>query len=267
MNTPITALVADDEPLLRQALVRQLQAAWPQLQVVAQARNGSEAWQLFEQWRPQLCFLDIHMPGASGIELAQRIGNAAHVVFVTAYDEYALKAFEAGALDYLVKPVTAERLAATVRRLQQRLHDAQPARDLGAQLQQLLQQLQLPPAVPTIASTTPPLRWIHAQLGQTLQLIPVASIDYLRADSKYTRVAWRDTAGRACEAVIATPLKALAAQLDPAVFVQVHRAVLVNLHSVRYLERDEREAATLHLHGRDELLPVSRRYLPVFRAM
>lgn len=255
----ITALIADDEPLLRQALADALAQAWPQLQVVALARNGREALQAFEALSPQVCFLDIHMPGLSGIDVAAHIARRAQVVFVTAYDAYAVQAFAQGALDYLVKPVDPARLADTVQRLQQRLAQPPALQDLQAQLQQLATRLSLP--APT------PLRWLHAQVGNVLQVIASDAIDFLRADSKYTCVGWRDDQGRPSEAVIATPLKDLLQQLDPGSFVQVHRSAVVNRHAIRQLVRGDNETAQLHLRGRDEVLPVSRRYLAQFRAM
>ncbi|MBH1484681.1 response regulator transcription factor [Stenotrophomonas maltophilia] len=252
-----TALIADDEPLLRQALAAQLAQAWPQLQVVAQARNGREALQAFETLRPQVCFLDIHMPGLSGIDVAARVARRAQVVFVTAYDAYAVQAFAQGALDYLVKPVDAQRLHDTVQRLQQRLQQPPPLQDLQRQLQQLAERLSLPA----------PLRWLHAQVGNVLRVIPCSAVDFLRADSKYTQVGWREDDGRPGEAVIALPLKDLVQQLDPDSFVQVHRSAVVNRHAVKLLVRGDNETAQLHLRGRDEVLPVSRRYLGAFRAM
>lgn len=254
-----TALIADDEPLLRQALADQMAQAWPQLRVVAQPRNGREALQAFETLQPQVCFLDIHMPGLSGIDVAARIARRAQVVFVTAYDAYAVQAFAQGALDYLVKPVDAQRLHDTVQRLQQRLQQPPPLQDLQRQLQQLAERLSLP--APT------PLRWLHAQVGNVLRVIPCSAVDYLRADSKYTQVGWRDDDGRPGEAVIALPLKDLVQQLDPDSFVQVHRSAVVNRHAVKLLVRGDNETAQLHLRGRDEVLPVSRRYLGAFRAM
>ncbi len=257
-----TALIADDEPLLRQALVRQLAQVWPELAVVAQARNGREAVAQFDTHRPDICFLDVHMPGLSGIEAARHIGQRAHLVFVTAYDRYAVQAFAHGVLDYLVKPVEIARLAETASRLQQRLRAAQPAVDAAALLEQLAAQMARP-AAPSPAS----LQWIHASVGQTLHLIPVEAIDYLRSDEKYTRVAWRGEHGLASEALIATPLKDLLTQLDPARFVQVHRSVVVNLHAVSHVARADNETGRIHLKHRDETLPVSRNHLRLFRQM
>jgi DNA-binding LytR/AlgR family response regulator len=250
-------LIADDEPLLREALARQLASEWPELEIVAQARNGREAIRLFEASLPDVCFLDVRMPGVSGVEVAQHIGRRAHLVFVTAYDGYAVQAFAQGALDYLVKPVAAERLAETVSRLRERLREAQPASDNVAALHWLAAQLRSEAHRPT-------LHWIKAQAGTTLRLIPVESIDYLRSDTKYTRLAWRDDAGVPQEALVRTALKELLLQLDPAEFVQVHRAVVVNLRAIHHVTRGD-ESAEIHLKGRKEVLPVSRSYLSLFR--
>jgi DNA-binding LytR/AlgR family response regulator len=257
-----TALIADDEPLLREALARQLERAWPELEVVAQARNGREAVRQCEALRPDVCFLDVHMPGLSGIEAAQRIGRRAHLVFVTAYDQYAVQAFAQGALDYLVKPVEPSRLGDTVARLKDRLRAAQPAPDIEPLLLQLAAQL----AALQSGTNQAPLRWIHAQVGKTLRLIAVDEIDYLRSEAKYTLVAWRNPAGETGEALVRTSLKELVAQLDPAEFAQVHRSVVVNLRAISHLTRDD-ETAAIHLKGRKEALPVSRSYLHRFRQM
>jgi len=254
-----TALIADDEPLLREALASQLAREWPELEVVAQARNGREAIRLFEDRLPDVCFLDVRMPGVSGVEVAHHIGRRAHLVFVTAYDRYAVQAFAQGALDYLVKPVEARRLAETVTRLRERLRAAQPASDNEAALRWLAAQLR-GDARPT------PLRWIRAQAGATLRLIPVENVDYLRSDAKYTRLAWRDDAGAPQEALVRTALKDLLAQLDPGQFVQVHRSVVVNLRAILHVTRGD-ESAEIHLKARREVLPVSRSYLHLFRQM
>jgi DNA-binding LytR/AlgR family response regulator len=255
-----TALIADDEPLLRDALTRQLARAWPELDVVAQARNGREAIKYFEARRPDVCFLDVHMPGVSGVEAAHQIGRRAHLVFVTAYDQYAVQAFAEGVLDYLVKPVEAARLAETVARLQDRLRAAQPALNTEALLRDLAAQL--------ARGTAPaPLRWLRAQVGQTLRLIPVDEIDYLRSDTKYTLVAWRGDAGHPGEALVRIALKDLVAQLDAEQFAQVHRSVVVNLRAISHVTRGDNETAGIHLKGRPEVLPVSRSYLHLFRQM
>lgn len=257
-----TALIADDEPVLRDALARQLTQAWPALDVVAQARNGRQAVEQWAALRPDICFLDVHMPGLSVVEAARQIGRGAHLVFVTAYDDYAVEAFARGALDYLIKPVEPARLAETVARLQDRLVAAQPVLMSDAVLQQLAQQVAHLQRGPAPA----PLRWLRAQIGRTLRLIAVDAIDYLRADTKYTLIAWRADAGPA-EALLRTPLKDLLDQLDPSQFAQVHRSVAVNLQSISHIVRGDNETAEIHLKGRREILPVSRSYLHLFRQM
>ena len=260
MNTKTpTALIADDEPLLREILRSRLNQAWPELQIVAEARNGREAIALAAEQRPDICFLDVHMPGVDGIAAARQIGKAAHLVFVTAYEQYALQAFEAGVMDYIVKPVVPARLAETVARLRDRLD--QPVQHSDALLQQLAEQL-----LRAKGQGAEPLRWLRATVGQALRLIEVDAIDYLKADSKYTLVAWRDE-GQLAEALIRLPLKELLAQLDAQQFVQVHRAVVVNLRAVQRVVRGDNETADIHLRGRSETLPVNRSYLHLFREM
>lgn len=258
--TMATALIADDEPLLREVLHGLLSVQWPELQVVAQARNGLEAIELFETTRPAVCFLDIHMPGLSGIQVAQRIGGRAHVVFITAFDHYALEAFEHGVLDYLVKPLQAARLAGALGRLRERMRLEQPAVNSEALLAQLASRLQ--PKEPTVG----PLRWIRAAVGTSVRLIPVDDIDYIKSDEKYTLVAWRGDGGKPGEALIRTPLKSLIEQLDPTRFQQIHRSVVVNLNAVSHVTRGENETAHLHFKQRAEVLPVSRTFLHVFKA-
>jgi DNA-binding LytR/AlgR family response regulator len=255
-----TALIADDEPLLRGALVHMLAQAWPELRVVAQARNGREAIKLFDATQPDICFLDVHMPGVSGVEVAHHVGRRAHVVFVTAYDKYAVQAFAQGVLDYLVKPVELARLSETVARLQERMRMAQPALNTENLLRELAAQLER-------RTASPPLRWIRAQVGQTLRMISVDDIDYLRSEAKYTLIAWRGDAGQPCEALISSTLKELAAQLDASQFVQVHRSAVVNLRAISHITRGDHETATVHLRDRKEQLPVSRSYLHLFRQM
>ena len=255
-----TALIADDEPLLRDALARLLASAWPSLEIVAQARNGREAIDLFEAHTPDICFLDVQMPGKTGVEAAQHIGSRAQLVFVTAFDEYAVQAFAQGALDYLVKPVEPARLAETVLRLQSRLRASQPAIDTEALLRQLARAL-------NPEAATPALRWVRASIGSTVRLIAVEDIDFLRAEEKYTQVAWRDDSGVPREAVIRTALKEIIPQLDAAQFAQVHRSVVVNFRAISHVTRGENETADIHLKGRAEVLPVSRTYLHLFRQM
>jgi len=255
-----TALIADDEPLLREALARLLSQAWPELEVVVQARSGREAVESFEARRPDICFLDVHMPGLSGVEAARLIGPRAHLVFVTAYDRYAVEAFQQGVLDYLVKPVELARLTETVVRLKERLRAAQPLRDTEALLEQLAAR---------IRKAEPPssLRWIRVSVGKTLRLVAVDEIDFLRSDEKYTLVAWRTQGGKASDGLIRTPLKELLTQLDPSQFVQVHRSVVVNLRAISHVTRGPNETADIHLKDRDEVLPVSRTFLHNFRQM
>ncbi|MDT8999979.1 LytTR family DNA-binding domain-containing protein [Paucibacter sp. APW11] len=261
----VTALIADDEPLLRAVLRRRLSEAWPSLQIVAEARNGREAIEQVEALRPDICFLDVQMPGISGVEAARQIGRRAHLVFVTAYEQYALQAFEHGVLDYIVKPITASRLADTVQRLQERMEKALPMVHSEALLQQLAAQLARAGAA-TLPSVEP-LRWVRAMVGGTLKMIPVQAISHLRADAKYTLVAWQDDDGQPAEALIRLPLKELLAQLDPAQFAQVHRAVVVNLGAVKGVTRGDNETAEITLKHRPERLPVSRSYLHLFKEM
>ncbi len=255
-----TALIADDEPLLRTALLRMLAEAWPELEIVAQARNGREAVEMFEEHKPDVCFLDVHMPGVSGVEAARRIGRRAHLVFVTAFDQYAVEAFAHNALDYLVKPAEPARLADTVARLKERLSGAETLPHAEALLEQLAAHLER-------KSGPPPLLWIRASVGQSLRMISVDEIDFLRSDEKYTMIAWRDEGGKPGEALIRTPLKELVEQLDRAHFVQVHRSVVVNLRAISHVTRGENETRSIHLKGREEVLPVSRSYLHLFSQM
>jgi len=261
MSARATALIADDEPLLRDALRRQLAIVWPELEIVAEARNGREAVRLFDERQPDICFLDVHMPGLSGVDAANHIGRRAHLVFVTAYDHYAVQAFAQGALDYLLKPVEQARLAETVSRLKERLQSSRPAINTEQLLLQLSAQL-----ASLRGSGREPLRWIRAQAGRTMRLIAIDDVDYLRSDAKYTLVAWRD-AGKPAEAVVRIPLKDLVEQLDANQFMQVHRSVVVNLRAIGHVTRHDNETAEIHLKGRVEVLPVSRNYVHLFRQM
>jgi len=259
MSRP-SALIADDEPLLRERLAAHLARLWPQLQVVAMARNGREAIALFEQHRPDIVFLDVQMPGQSGIDAARAIARRAQVVFVTAFERYAVQAFEHGALDYLVKPFDEARLADTVQRLQQRLLRAPAADDDGRALQAALDRLAA--ELRQRAAPRPWRQWIKASVGTTVRLIPVDEVAYLRSDEKYTLVAWQGG-----EALIRSTIRELADELDPERFVQVHRSVIVNLHHVAQVVRGANETAEIQLRGRSEVLPVSRSYLHLFRQM
>jgi DNA-binding LytR/AlgR family response regulator len=263
MNAHPTALIADDEPLLREALRRQLSIVWPELEIVAEARNGREAVKLFDERRPDVCFLDVHMPGLSGVDAANHIGRRAHLVFVTAYDHYAVQAFAQGALDYLLKPVEPARLAETVSRLKDRLQSSGPAINTDQLLRQLSEQLA---KLQSAGGRNQGLRWIRAQTGTTVRLIAIDDVDYLRSDAKYTLVGWHD-GGKPAEAVVRTPLKDLLEQLDPDQFAQVHRSVVVNLRAISHVKRHDNETAEIHLKGRNDVLPVSRNYVHLFRQM
>ena len=256
---PSTALIADDEPLLRDSLARMLGQAWPELEIVAMARNGREAVEQFEALSPDVCFLDVHMPGMSGVEAARYIGRRAQLVFVTAFDAYAVQAFEHGVLDYLVKPVEAVRLDATIARIRERLLASMQPVDSVALIEQLAARLH--------RQSAPALRWIRASVGQVVRLIAVDEIDYLRSDEKYTRVAWRSSGDKGSDALIRMPLREILDQLDPAQFVQVHRAVVVNLRAVSHVVRADNDTASIHLRGRDDVLPVSRNHLHLFKQM
>jgi DNA-binding LytR/AlgR family response regulator len=255
-----TALIADDEPHLARALQSQLQTAWPELQVLHVARHGVEAAERIAALQPDLAFLDIQMPGLTGLEVAQGIEGRTRVVFVTAYDQYAVQAFEQAALDYLLKPITAERLARTVQRLQPLL--AQPATDEDARLLATLNRL-LPAALPAGTTATPRLRWIRASAGAMTHQVAVEDVVYFRADDKYTMVITRGGE----EHLIRTPIAELAAQLDPQQFVQVHRSTLINLACLASTRRDDTSRLFLRLQGRPEELPVSRAYVHLFKAM
>jgi DNA-binding LytR/AlgR family response regulator len=261
VNTRVTALVADDEPLLREHLAAQLARLWPELQVVAQARNGREAIELFEDHAPEVVFLDVHMPGLSGIDAARSMLQRTQIVFVTAYEQYAVKAFEQGAIDYLVKPIEEDRLAATVQRLQRRLTPSAPegssASLVDAVLDRLSSELR-----GRGGESRRWLQWIKASVGTTLRLIPVEQVVFLRSDEKYTLVVWDGG-----EALIRKTIRELADELDPERFAQIHRSVIVNLARVAQVTRGLNETADVHLKGRSDVLPVSRSYLHLFRQM
>ena len=265
----VSALIADDEPLLRDSLARALQQAWPELELVAQARNGREALEQFEALQPDIVFLDVHMPGLNGVEAARQMARRAQIVFVTAYEQYALQAFEQGALDYLVKPIDEARLADTVLRLKERLSDRRQGLSPSTEaLEQVIARLverlgrQSGAAADPASAPTAYLQWIRASVGASLKLIPVDEIVYLRSDEKYTLVVWSEG-----EALIRTPIRELMEQMDPQRFAQVHRSVVVNLHAISHVTRGANETADVHLRGRSEVLPVSRSYLHLFRQM
>jgi DNA-binding LytR/AlgR family response regulator len=261
----LTALIAEDEPLLADNLCTELAALWPALQVVAQARSGTAAVELALHHRPQVCFLDIRMPGMSGLEAAQAIGEdwpedagaLPLFVFVTAYDQYALQAFDTAAADYLLKPVTPERLAQCVQRLQARL--AQPATGDAtlATLSRLLTQALQPMAAPS-----PRLRHLQAAVGEAIELVPVEHIVYLEAADKYVRAVTNER-----DYWVRMSLRELAPQLDPERFWQVHRSTIVHIDAVARAQRMENGTVMLELRRRPERLTVSRVHANRFKAL
>ena len=259
------ALIAEDEPLLAQSLKSALSRAWPELQVIALAPNGIEALRLAETERPDIAFLDIRMPGLSGLEVAAELADrlsegepVPRIVFVTAYDEYALKAFDLAAVDYLLKPVAAERLALAVERLKLQL--AAPKQDLAQLVSQLQKVIVAGPANADAGAGT--LKIIRAAVGNTVRLIPVEEVCYFQATDKYTNVVTREA-----EALIRTPLKELLAQLPQDRFRQIHRGTVVNMAEVVAAVRDDTGRLSLRLKQRKEALPVSRVFAEQFRQM
>jgi DNA-binding LytR/AlgR family response regulator len=235
---------------------------WPDLQIVGEAKNGDEAVQLVGELNPDLTFLDIRMPGKTGMEAARDIGDASQVVFVTAYDQYAVEAFERGAIDYVLKPPEPERLKITVERLKERL--ATPAQAASASVNvsdtvtAMLSQL-----AEKIAAPKPKyLQWIQASIGQDLRMIPVEEILFFRSDEKYTCVQTEKF-----EALIRKPVRDLAEELDPSLFWQIHRATLVNVNAIEGVTRDIRGRHLVLIKGRPEKLEVSRSFLHLFKQM
>lgn len=243
------ALIADDEPFLAADLASRLLACWPELDIVAVAHHGPAALEALTLRQPDIAFLDIRMPGLTGLEVAAQ-GKVPHLVFVTAYDQYAVDAFEHAAADYLLKPVSDERLHKAVERLKTRWQDAAPGAALLSTVRNLL------------ALDGEKLRWIRAQAGQEVHLVDVADVLYFRADDKYTVV---QTASR--EYLIRTPLKELLPQLDPELFWQIHRNTLVNVRAVSSSRRELSGKITLTLRQRPEILIVSRAFSHLFRTM
>jgi DNA-binding LytR/AlgR family response regulator len=285
MQASIRAVLADDERLMREQLRLRLSQAWPALDIVGEARNGLEAVELVSQHRPEVVFLDIRMPGLSGVDAAREILQMEtaedewlpEIVFITAYDEYAIQAFEHGAVDYVLKPAAVERLVKTAERLAQRLaarlQPAQAQADAPAasaaqggagagsspaSMQALLQQLsaQLSGQVPQY------LEVLQANAGSTVQVIPVREVLFFVSDEKYTRV---QTA--AAEALIRKPIKELVNELDPRHFWQIHRSAIVNVQAVTQVVRDERGRQIVHLNGHPQKLEVSRSFAGVFKGM
>lgn len=265
------AVIADDERLMREQLRARLAEVWPELQIVAEAKNGLEAVDLVQQHKPDLVFLDIRMPGLTGVDAARQIaqmdiGDDEHlpeIVFITAYDEYAVQAFEQGVADYVLKPAERERLALTVARIRSRLarRDSPDAADGAPQapVQQLLHALSArlnPGQAPRY------LEWIQATVGQSIQMIPVAEVLFFISDEKYTRVQTPTV-----EALIRKPIKELVDELDPALFWQIHRSTLVNVKAIGGITRDFRGRQIVAIKGHHEKLEVSRSYTHLFKGM
>jgi DNA-binding LytR/AlgR family response regulator len=251
------AVIADDESLMREQLRERLTELWRDLEIVGEAKNGAEAVELVTAHRPDVVFLDIRMPAKSGIEAAREIaaleGRVPEIVFVTAYDQYAIDAFQQGVIDYVLKPAERERLGVTVERLRKRL--AAPAGSADA----------LHEALARLAEKLEPrarLAWIQASVGNQIQMIPVDEVLFFVSDEKYTRV---QTAKQ--EALIRKPIKELIAELDPAQFWQIHRSTLINARAIAGITRDERGRQLVSIRGRPEKLEVSRSYAHLFKGM
>jgi DNA-binding LytR/AlgR family response regulator len=253
-----TAIIADDERLMRDQLRMRLEQVWPELEILGEAKNGDEAIDLVNELKPDFTFLDIRMPGKTGMEAAAEIGNKSNVVFVTAYDAYAVEAFERGAVDYVLKPPEPERLKITVERLKGRLSAPAASAAQGADMAAILNQL-----AEKIAAPKPKyLQWIQASIGSDLRMIPVEEILFFRSDEKYTCVQTDKF-----EALIRKPVRDLADELDPALFWQIHRATLVNVNAIEGVTRDIRGRHLVMIKGRSDKLEVSRSFLHLFKQM
>jgi len=250
----ITALIAEDEAPLRAELKRSLAELWPELQIVAECEDGLSALEALHSHRPQLAFLDIRMPGLSGLEIARAAQGIAHVVFTTAYDEYAIQAFDRGAIDYVLKPIKRERLETALQRVRERL-----ASNDSAELLEIVAALQNRLAAKPAESQ---IKWITASVGNTTKLFPIDDVLYFRAQDKYTHVA---TASDAAQ--IRTPLKELIEKLDPETFWQVHRSIIVRASAIHSLHRGDEGKCMLKLKGTDAELPVSAAFQHRFRGM
>ena len=253
--TAPSAVIADDERLMREQIIGRLKEAWPELSIVGEAANGREAVALVRSLEPDIVFLDVSMPEMDGIQAAQALAGEVHVVFVTAHDEYAIRAFEQGAIDYLLKPAEPERLALTCERLRARLKEApDPMSDLLAQLSQRL-------GAGTLKSREY-MRWVQASVGTNIRMIPTSDILFFRAEDKYTRV---QTTG--FEALIRKPIKELIDELDPNEFWQIHRATVVRVDAVEQVSRNFRGQQVVHVKGSPEKLEVSRSFNHLFKQM
>jgi len=253
-----TAIIADDERLMRDQLRMRLEQVWPELEILGEAKNGDEAVELVNELKPDFTFLDIRMPGKTGMEAAAEIGNKSNVVFVTAYDAYAVEAFERGAVDYVLKPPEPERLKITVERLKGRLSSPAASAAQGADMAAILSQL----AEKIAAPKQKYLQWIQASIGSDLRMIPVEEILFFRSDEKYTCVQTDKF-----EALIRKPVRDLAEELDPSLFWQIHRATLVNVNAIEGVTRDIRGRHLVMIKGRPDKLEVSRSFLHLFKQM
>jgi len=246
-----TAVLAEDEPLLADDLAELLHSLWPELRIVARAGDGVAALRAIDEHAPDIAFLDIQMPKMSGVDVSRRIAGRCHVAFITSYDQYAVDAFDAGAVDYVLKPPTAARVATTVQRLKARLRE--PPADLRRALRAL---------AGSIPGPTPYLQWINIARGAAVRLITVDEILYFKSELKYTLVVTADA-----DALIRKTVKELTEQLDPAMFWQVHRSTLVNVQAIDSVVRDDRGNLKLRLKQRPETLSVSEAYVHLFRQM
>ncbi|MCI3952353.1 MAG: transcriptional regulator [Burkholderiales bacterium] len=245
-----TAVIAEDEPVLRAQLKELLVGAWPELDVVSMAENGLQAAQALEHDRPDVLFLDIEMPGMSGLEIARQASGRCHVVFVTAYNQYAVAAFEEGAVDYVMKPLSAARMATACNRVKKRLSAAPMS--LDGLLEMLAER----------ADARRYLRWINASHGAEMRLITVDEICYFQSDTKYTRAVTTND-----EALIRKPLKDLLKELDPSLFWQIHRSTIVNVSAIAAVSRDLAGRMSVKLKNRSETLSVSQPFAHLFRQM
>jgi DNA-binding LytR/AlgR family response regulator len=251
----IKAIVADEDQL-RKHLRLQLAEVWPDLTMCGEARNGQETLELIDQCRPEIAFLDIRMPGLSGIEVAKKIAGSCWVVFVTAYDQYAVEAFEHAAIDYLLKPVTKERLTSTVRRLQEQIAlSHKPPLEVSEIVERLMASLPQRQAPQY-------LRFVRIQQGDGIRLIPLEEVYYFQAGDKYTRVITKDG-----ESLIRKPIKGLADELDPQSFWRIHRGTIVNVQCIAQVSRSVTGRGVVRLKGRPESLTVSRQYIHLFKQM
>ena len=250
-----TAVVADDERLMREQIIGRLKEAWPELSIVGEAGNGREAIAMVRSLEPDIVFLDIRMPAMDGIQAAQALAGQAHVVFITAHDQYAISAFEQGAVDYVLKPAEPERLALTCQRLRERIKQAPDS--MNALLAQLSQRLGTGDLKPREY-----MRWVQASVGANIRMIPTSEILFFRAEDKYTRVQTQRF-----EALIRKPIKELIDELDPSEFWQIHRSTVVRVDAVEQVSRNLRGHQVLHLKGSEEKLEVSRTFNHLFKQM